>query len=510
MTSKYQIYLFSFLLIMFSIGIMSYKVIVLDFPLFSGEEKNIWNIEAKVKFEGTGENAFISLALPEKQDGMYVYSDNASSANYGYTVSQSEGYNRGEWAKRDVQGSQVLYYSIDVIKDEHFNVDSEALYDRDYHIEASTLILQATKAIMQDAYEHSADDVSMAARIISEFSKDEPSQAIKMIKRKYINNVKDLRDVIAYLLEDKKVKIRRIGALELVDGQKNVLLKPMLEVYSNNKWQLFDIKKGKIDKPDNLFIWQRGAVSLLDAEGVENSTVQFSVTQSIVSARSAALLKKGEGEVSLMDFSLFVLPNESQNAFKRLLLIPIGAFIVVLLRVLVGLKTSGTFMPILLAMSFVQTDLVPGITMFLLVVSIGLIVRSYLSALNLLLVARISAVLIVVVAIMAMVAILAYKLGFKDAISITFFPMIILAWTIERMSIIWEEDGAKEVLLQGGGSLLVAIIAFFAMTNSVMQFWTFNFPEFLFAVLGLIILVGRYSGYRLSELYRFASMVDKK
>jgi hypothetical protein len=125
-------------------------------------------------------------------------------------------------------------------------------------------------------------------------------------------------------------------------------------------------------------------------------------------------------------------------------------------------------------------------------------------------VARISAVLIIVVGIMAVVAVFAYKLGFKDAISITFFPMIILAWTIERMSIVWEEDGAKEVFIQGGGSLAVAILAYFAMINPIMQFWTFNFPEFLLAVLGLIILIGRYSGYRLSELYRFASMVKRK
>ena len=110
---------------------------------------------------------------------------------------------------------------------------------------------------------------------------------------------------------------------------------------------------------------------------------------------------------------------------------------------------------------------------------------------------------------MALVAILAYKLGIQDAVSITFFPMIILAWTIERMSIIWEEDGAAEVLLQGSGSLFAAVIAYVAMANEVIQFWTYTFPELLLAVLGLIILIGRYSGYRLSELYRFASMVKR-
>ena len=38
--------------------------------------------------------------------------------------------------------------------------------------------------------------------------------------------------------------------------------------------------------------------------------------------------------------------------------------------------------------------------------------------------------------------------------------MIILAWTIERMSVLWDEEGAHEVLIQGAGSLLTASLAF--------------------------------------------------
>jgi hypothetical protein len=48
------------------------------------------------------------------------------------------------------------------------------------------------------------------------------------------------------------------------------------------------------------------------------------------------------------------------------------------------------------------------------------------------------------------------------------------------------------------------------MVNKTIAYMTFNFPESLLIILALIILIGRYSGYRLSELYRFASMADKK
>jgi hypothetical protein len=92
--------------------------------------------------------------------------------------------------------------------------------------------------------------------------------------------------------------------------------------------------------------------------------------------------------------------------------------------------------------------------------------------------------------------------------TITFFPIIILAWTIERMSVLWEEEGGREVLAQGGGSLLTAVLAYLAMDNAWVRHLTFNFPELQLALLGLILLLGSYTGYRLLELRRFRPMTE--
>jgi hypothetical protein len=163
-------------------------------------------------------------------------------------------------------------------------------------------------------------------------------------------------------------------------------------------------------------------------------------------------------------------------------------------------------MPILIALAFLQTQLVTGLTLFLVLVGTGLWIRSWLSHMNLLLVSRISAVIIVVIFMMATTAILSYKFGLDRALTVTFFPTIILAWTIERMSILWEEEGFKEVFLQGGGSLLVAVLSYLVMTNRVVEHLTFNFPELTLSLLAVILLLGKYTGYRLSELYRFRDL----
>ncbi len=508
MTSKNQILLFSIVLILTSILLMTYKVKVLNFPLFQEETTNIWNVEAKISFDSKkNQSALISMALPRNQNGLIIINEESSSADYGFTKRELEGVNRGVWSKREIEGNQVIYYSIDLIKDKYYKVSKEEEYTNLEPIEVPSVIVQAAESLLHKIYDKSSDSLTFTSLLIKEFTLSEPSQAAKMIKNNYMNSKKEKRDTLVQLLNKMKYQVRTIGALYLEDKQRNIELTPMFEVFHKDSWYLFDIDKGLIENNSNIFIWQRGSQYLLEAEGVKNSDVKFSVTKNIVPARNAALSKDLKNQSTLLDFSLFTLPNESQNTFKLLLLVPLGALVVVIMRVIIGLKTSGTFMPILLSMAFIETSLLPGIMMFILVVTMGLIVRSYLSHLNLLLVARISSVLIVVVGIMAFVAILSQKLELQYATSITFFPIIILAWTIERMSIIWEEDGPREVFLQGGGSLIVAIIAYFAMTNPILSFITFNFPEVLLAVLGLIILLGRYSGYRLSELYRFKSMV---
>lgn len=102
-------------------------------------------------------------------------------------------------------------------------------------------------------------------------------------------------------------------------------------------------------------IWTDNGNSLLDITGGRNARVSFTTLNHSVSAIEAGMRKANvnlaAGE-ELVPLSLSALPVEEQSLFKGLLLLPIGVVIVVFLRVLVGIKTSGTFMPVLIAMSF--------------------------------------------------------------------------------------------------------------------------------------------------------------
>jgi uncharacterized membrane protein len=78
------------------------------------------------------------------------------------------------------------------------------------------------------------------------------------------------------------------------------------------------------------------------------------------------------------------------------------------------------------------------------------------------------------------------------------------------MSVLWEEEGPKEVVMQGGGSLLVAVLAFLAMNNDYVRHLTFNFMGVQFIVLAIILILGNYTGYRLLELRRFQPLANRE
>jgi len=126
-----------------------------------------------------------------------------------------------------------------------------------------------------------------------------------------------------------------------------------------------------------------------------------------------------------------------------------------------------------------------------------------------LLVPRLSAVLIVVVILMLLISLMSHRLGMETGLSVALFPMVIIAMTIERMSVVWEERGAADAMRAGLGSLLVAVAAYVCMGMAWLEHLIFTFPELLLVVLAIVVLAGRYTGYRLLELSRFKALTSR-
>ncbi|MEC4725278.1 inactive transglutaminase family protein [Shewanella sp. D64] len=501
MHSKKPFYILVALLFIAGIATSVFRGVEHKVPFLPGKQVQSWAVDAKVSFQGTGGPAEVSFSLPN-DPAFEVLVENASSPGYGLTISQDKQGRRALWSVRSAKGLQNLYYKVTLIPTGTTEVIASGVPATPQIYIWPATEKEAAEQIIDKVWAKSATNITFAQQLNKALNASDRSQNVELL----LSNNTPIQ-LFLHMLHNKGVPAKEVSGLFLEDQRRRQQLTSFVEVYNDGKWVLFNPADGTQGRSDDVLLWDRSGTSTLDVTGGVNSQVNFSMLQDTRSALATSLdLMRNQGA---LDFSLYQLPLEEQSLFKGILLIPVGVLMVVFLRVIVGLKTSGTFMPVLIALAFIQTTLLTGLIGFILIVACGLMIRSYLSQLNLLLISRISAVIIVVIGIIGVFTLLSYKFGLSEGLTITFFPMIILAWTIERMSILWEEEGPKEVVIQGGGSLFVATLAYLAMSASWAQHWVFNFLGIHLVILALVLLMGQYTGYRLFELRRFKPLAGE-
>jgi hypothetical protein len=472
-------------------------------PFFPGEETEVWLVEARIDFTARGNPVIASLALPgDYIPGFELVEENAASPGYGFSIVSERGVRRAEWTRREVSGEQSLYYTARFVTSDRPAPAEPSTSRAPAAVAWDEAQKLAARQVLDRARETSSSPESLAREVIKLLNNPEAEQNTALLRADGMGRA----EILVALLARAEVDARLTMGLELQDARRRQALTPLVEVYTGDRWLLLNPRTGETGVPENLLLWRRGGVSVLDVTGGRQSGVSFSMIRQTVPAEQLAMARDVDSPFSLL--GVHRLPIEEQSMFKLLLLLPLGAAVVVFMRVMVGLQTAGTFMPVLIALAFLQTSLLPGLISFVAVIGIGLVLRGYLSRLNLLLVARIATLIVLVIFVISVLSIVGYQLGYSTGMTITFFPMIIMAWTIERMSILWEEEGAHEVLIQGGGSLLVAVGAYLLMQMPLLQHLSFNFPELNLLLLAAILGMGQYTGYKLSELRRFRAMDD--
>ncbi|MDR5874861.1 inactive transglutaminase family protein [Vreelandella gomseomensis] len=501
--SRLPFYFIVGLMLVAGIAMSVHRHLQFEIPWLPGEQRKVWEIEAVITFDALGGPIQVDLALPTHQAGYRVLTENTASSGYGLAYQAGDTGRRAEWTIREAEGSQQLYYSVQMLVSPDAQAPVQTAPELPPAVEWESPFDSAAEQLIDEAWERSANNATFARELIRDVNGERQDENARLLLGEL-----DPAPLIIRLLNQAEAKARAVSGLLLEDGRRRQTLSSWIQVFDENDetWSLFHPITGAQGKPDNLLLWETTGDAVLEVQGGTNSRVSFSMLTHHQPASAA--VRNHNSNDTLLNFSIHSLPLEEQALFQTILLIPIGALVVVFLRVFVGIKTSGTFMPVLIALAFIQTSLATGLIGFLLIVAVGLVIRNYLSYLNLLLVARVSAVIITVIGIISLFSVLAYRMGLNAGLTITFFPMIILAWTIERMSILWEEEGPKQVLIQGGGSLLTAVIAYLAMNSPWVRHITFNFLGVQFILMALILLLGNYTGYRLLELRRFKPITE--
>jgi hypothetical protein len=486
------------------LSVFAYKWQALDFPLTRNQETSVWTIESSISFDSGPGSIKANLLIPTLTPGFRMLNENSVSRGYGFSLNYGSGGREAQWAIRRADGPQTIYYRISVYEDEGVN-QSDTTPPFPPPPVINEPFRTAVEVIVADVREHSADTASFTAELLRRMNDPSPDPNVELLLSNASTRA-EFVDSLTTILASARIPARMVHGFELQGRQRNAPIVTWLEVHDGETWRYFDPMTGDESLPERFLVWWRGNEPLVSVEGGSNVQIAFAVQENHLDAVAIAETQAAQKGVNVIDFSLYSLPIQTQAVYAVLLMIPIGALIMVILRNMVGIDAFGTFMPVLIALAFRETKLFWGVVLFTILVALGLSIRFLLDRLRLLLVPRLSAVLIVVVILMLLISLMSHQLGMETGLSVALFPMVIIAMTIERMSVVWEERGPVDAMRAGLGSLIVAIVAYVAMGMAWLEHLIFTFPELLLVVLSAVVLAGRYTGYRLLELSRFKAL----
>jgi hypothetical protein len=494
-------------LLFISFALICYRIIWLKYPIFPAAPEKVWQLSIDAYVKGGEKETTVMIGVPYTHKGQTVAEERIRSGILSFNLLR-EGFNQiGVWAGTlGFEGATIGYSATIRVRPQRPS---------------------KTKSPTLEPYPPNVDkeEQALAKRLVRRWLSLQPEDRLRRVaaavKGIWGTPPPDDQDLRAWssfqekhgrvttflvLLRAVHLPARVVQGLQLAESIANSTL-TWIEIWTGQEWESLQPEKGEIyQKPAPLLPLTTNGLPAVRVTDGELSEVRWTLTRGIINQWRMHFERILRSDRLLDRWSLFRLPEEFQRTFRILILVPIGAFMICLLRNMVGFPTFGIFMPVLMALAFRNTGLLYGLGIFAGVVLIGYIVRRWINKLRLLLVPRLSVILTLVIISFTIFALIGNKLGLREFMAIGLLPFVILTMTIERFFVITEEAGTREALRMAAGSAAVA-----AMTHGIIQFEPlqltfFVYPELMFAVAAVQVLLGRYTGYRLSELIRFRKL----
>jgi hypothetical protein len=311
--------------------------------------------------------------------------------------------------------------------------------------------------------------------------------------------------LLVALLRNRKVPARVVAGLALARGAEQQA-HYWVEAWVYDRWMpMCPFHKGQRffgRVPPTYLVLALGDFPLVTARRVGDLKCAFLVEK--LGRDGDAAPAESRCKRAFKALSLATLPPTDRRLMEILLLLPLAALIICLFRNVIGLHSFGTFAPALIGLAFHHDfNSLPGILVFVTILLVGWLLRRGLDHYHLLQVPRVSLMLTLIMAVLIGVVVLANRYGLATTRIISLFPMVILTGMVERFWTLETEDST----MASFKTLLQTMFIATTITLVLSRIWVvrhfFCFPETLGLVMAGQLLIGRYTGYRLTELFRF-------
>ncbi|MBM3256468.1 MAG: hypothetical protein FJZ04_03320 [Candidatus Moranbacteria bacterium] len=191
-----------------------------------------------------------------------------------------------------------------------------------------------------------------------------------------------------------------------------------------------------------------------------------------------------------------------------ILMYPVILTIIAAARQIVGVKAFGIYTPSIIAVALLATSLKYGLVVFVVVLAVALGMRFLLRNFQLLYMSR-TAIMLSVVAV-SVLALLAAGGSFQRTglASVSIFPLLIIITIVEKFVLVQVEKGFRTAFFLALETILLAVICYFIVKWPAFQVLVLNYPFVVVLIVLLNIGLGKWTGLRFSEYYRFRDVIS--
>jgi len=196
-----------------------------------------------------------------------------------------------------------------------------------------------------------------------------------------------------------------------------------------------------------------------------------------------------------------------------LLLLPVIAAFIAAARHIIGLRGFGIFLPASLAIVFLAIGPVLGILLFVVIVAVSTFSRLVLrkAKVKLQYLPRMSLLLLLVVIGVLNILFLAPVWKYPDLTNVSIFPVLILVLLAEDFSKVQLGKSARTAVTLATETLILSLLSYTFLIMDPLRVFALLHPEsLLVAVLVVDLVLGKYTGLRVAEYWRYRKLLRGK
>lgn len=201
---------------------------------------------------------------------------------------------------------------------------------------------------------------------------------------------------------------------------------------------------------------------------------------------------------------LAISQNIPRAVIDIFLLVPFVALILAFARHVVGLKTIGLFFPIVLSVILAVSGFTYGLALIFFVALFTIFGRIVVKPLRLLYLPRSAFVISIVTLGVFWALIFIAAISERNPVeSLSILSFVVLLLFTEDFLRVLGERGFKNSLMLMLETIIIAVIGAFFLRWQDARDAVYTYPELSLLVPFLAIILNRWNGLRLTELYRF-------